>query len=98
MSATAAYRTTAPARVSAWPQYPTLYEINTWVWLSELSRKYGKKVNLSSVPSVEWDAIVAYGFDGVWLMGVWVRSPAGITIANQNRNLLNDAIAQFGEE
>lgn len=22
--------------------YPTLYEINTWVWLSELSRKAGK--------------------------------------------------------
>jgi len=25
--------------MSIWPQYPTLYEINTWVWLSELSLK-----------------------------------------------------------
>jgi hypothetical protein len=67
-----------------------LYEINTWLWLSDLSQKYGRTINLSSVPSVEWDAIAAYGFDAVWFMGVWERSPAGITIANQNNGLLQD--------
>jgi hypothetical protein len=67
-----------------------LYEINTWAWLSELSRKYGKSIDLSSVPTVEWNAIAGYGFAAVWLMGVWERSPAGIAIANQNRNLLED--------
>jgi len=76
--------------VSAWPQYPTIYEINTWVWLSELSLKEGTSVDLSSVPSTEWDAIAAYGFDAVWFMGVWERSPAGIAIANRNSDLLND--------
>ena len=81
---------TVPAGVSAWPRYPTLYEINTWVWLSELSRKYGKNLDLSSVPSAEWDAIANFGFDAVWFMGVWERSPAGISIANQNKNLLED--------
>jgi hypothetical protein len=67
-----------------------LYEINTCVWLSELGQKYGRNVDLSSVPSSEWDAIRAYGFDGVWFMGVWERSPAGIAIANQNKGLLDD--------
>jgi hypothetical protein len=67
-----------------------LYEINTWVWLSELSLKTGSSVNLSSVPSAEWDAIAKFGFDAVWFMGVWERSPAGIAIANQNKNLLDD--------
>ena len=71
-------------------RYPTIYEINTWVWLSELSTKTKSSVNLSSVPSAEWDAIAALGFDAVWLMGVWERSPAGIAIANQNANLLAD--------
>ena len=33
-------------------------------------------------------AIAALGFDAVWLMGVWERSPAGIAIALQNRSLL----------
>jgi hypothetical protein len=75
---------------SIWPPYPTLYEINTWVWLADLSQKYGRNVSLSSVPSDEWDAIAVYGFDSVWLMGVWERSPAGIAIANQNQSLLDD--------
>ena len=76
--------------MSDWPRYPTLYEINTWVWLSELSLKSGTAVDLGSVPGAEWDAIAKYGFDAVWLMGVWERSPAGIAIANQNMSLVAD--------
>jgi len=76
--------------MSVWPKYPTLYEINAWVWLSELSLKTGTSVNLSSVPATEWDAIAKFGFDAVWFMGVWERSPAGIAIANRNEDLLND--------
>ena len=90
MNATLAETTTAPTSVSVWPAYPSLYEINTWVWLSDLSERYGRSVNLSSAPSAEWDAVAAYGFDAVWLMGVWERSPAGIAIANQNEGLLED--------
>ena len=67
MSSTLVERVAPLAGVS-WPKYPTLYEINTWIWLSELSHKYGKKVDLSSVPSAEWDDLGAYGFDAVWFM------------------------------
>jgi hypothetical protein len=90
MVATLAGRRTALAGVYPWPRYPAAYEINAWVWLSELSQKYRKNVNLSSIPAVEWDAIGAYGFDAIWFMGVWQRSPAGIAIANQNKSLLDD--------
>ncbi len=76
--------------MSAWVRFPNLYEINTWVWLAELGRKAGKHFTLSSVPATEWDAIAAYGFDAVWLMGVWERSPAGIGIANKNDGLLEE--------
>ncbi len=76
--------------MSIWPKYPTIYEINTWVWLSELSLRAGKSVNLSSVPSTEWDAIAKFGFDAVWFMGVWERSPAGVAIANENKGLVDE--------
>ena len=33
------------------------------------------------MPDAEWDRVVALGFDAVWLMGVWERSPAGIALA-----------------
>lgn len=76
--------------MSIWARYPTIFEINTWVWLSGLGEKAGRSFDLSSVPSAEWDAIANYGFDAVWLMGVWERSPAGIAVANKNPNLLAD--------
>jgi hypothetical protein len=75
---------------AAWPRNPTIYEINTWVWLFELSQQSGTAVNLSSVSPREWDAIAGFGFDAVWLMGVWERSPAGIAVSNHNRSLQED--------
>jgi len=65
-----------------------VYEINTWVWLSAMIKKSGSPLTLASVPAAEWDAIAHYGFDAVWLMGVWERSPAGIVIANDNVDLV----------
>jgi len=76
--------------ISKWRRYPIIYEINAWVWLSDLSQKYGTTVDLSSVPSADWDSIAKFGFDAVWLMGVWERSPKGIEIAKQNEIMLND--------
>ncbi|MDT8069113.1 MAG: alpha-amylase family glycosyl hydrolase [Terriglobia bacterium] len=73
-----------------WPKHPVIYEINTWVWLAELAQRFGTFVDLGSVPQSEYDAIAAGGFDAVWFMGVWERSPAGISIANRNENLLAD--------
>ena len=70
-------------------------------WLSELSKKAGKPLDLSSVPAAEWDAIAALGFDAIWLMGVWERSPAGIAISNKNAGLLEDfrrALPDFRSE
>lgn len=71
-----------------WPKNPLLYEINTWVWLGELSRKAGRTLTLATVPVEEWERLAAWGFDAVWLMGIWERSPAGLAIANHNENLL----------
>jgi glycosidase len=72
---------------------PFLYEINTWPWLEKISRNEGTAVDLGTVPDRYWDEIADFGFDGVWLMGVWQRSPAGIAIALSNDGLL----ARFGE-
>lgn len=45
---------------------------------------------MATVPVEEWDAMAGRGFDAVWLMGVWERSPAGIAVANRNQGLLED--------
>ncbi len=76
--------------MTEWPKHPVIYEVNTWVWLDELSRKYDRRVTLASVPDAEWDRLPPAAADAVWFMGVWQRSPLGIAIANQNAGLVQD--------
>ena len=76
--------------MKTWPKNPVIYEINTWVWLSELSLKYRRPVDLGTVPSEEWEVIAIPGLDAVWLMGVWERSPAGIEISMRKPGNLED--------
>jgi hypothetical protein len=76
--------------MNPWPKYPVIYEINTWLWLDELSRKHGKPLDLATIPKQVWDALASHGFDAVWFMGVWERSPAGIEISMRNAVLLED--------
>ena len=70
-----------------WPQNPTLYEINAWAWLEQLSRRAGQPITLGNVPQAELERIAAYGFDGIWLMGVWQRSAGGRQVAREHVGL-----------
>lgn len=65
-----------------------VYEIDTWPWLAGLSRAEGRPVTLADVPAQKWDELA--GFDAVWLMGVWERSPAGLAVALGNDGLMKD--------
>ncbi|MGH9404431.1 MAG: alpha-amylase family glycosyl hydrolase [Terriglobia bacterium] len=69
-------------------KHPHLYEIPAWSWLEELGARERKNINLGSVPESEWDRLKSLGFDFVWLMGVWKRSPIG-------RRLMRTDPAQF---
>ena len=88
MPSNTATDTVRPA-TSRWSsaEHPYLYEINTWPWLEGLSVGAGRRVELGCVPESRWDAIAELGFDAVWLMGVWTRSPAGVAVAMSNPTL-----------
>jgi hypothetical protein len=73
--------------VNGWPEKPVIYEINTAVWLDDLSRRHGRQVTLADVAGADWDSVTPDGVDAVWLMGVWERSPAGLAVANANSEL-----------
>ena len=73
--------------MSGWPGQPVIYEINTAVWLTELSETAGRRLTLADVPAAAWDDVTPAGVDAVWLMGVWQRSPAGLALAMANTEL-----------
>ena len=64
-----------PAR-AGWKANPIIYEINTWVWLNQLSGEYNRPITLANVPAQEVEALASWQFDVVWLMGLWHRGPA----------------------
>jgi hypothetical protein len=63
------------------PRYPSLYQINTRVWLTELSRKLNRPVLLDDIPDAELDRIAEMGFDWVWLLSVWQTGLVGQKIS-----------------
>jgi Alpha amylase, catalytic domain len=70
--------------------HPHLIEIPAWVWIEEVSRREGKHLTLGQVPDAEWDRLRESGFDLVWLMGIWRRSP-------QARHLFRSDPNRFAE-
>jgi hypothetical protein len=64
--------------------YPSLYQINTRVWLTELSRELSKRATLDDIPDAELDRIKETGFDWIWFLSVWQTGPAAQAISRAN--------------
>lgn len=75
---------------AAWRSNPLIYEINAWTWLHSLRTASRDVLTLADIPDDALDDLAAWGFDAVWLMGVWERSPAGRLQALAHPGLLAD--------
>src|SRR5215208_365903 len=60
-----------------WMPRLVLIAKNSYVWLEQLSRKYGRWIQtLDQIPDEELDILRDRGFTGLWLIGLWERSHA----------------------
>lgn len=60
-----------------WMPRLVLIAKNIYVWLDQLSRLHGRHLsNLNDIPDEELDILRNRGINGLWLIGVWERSPA----------------------
>ncbi|GAB4412596.1 MAG: alpha-amylase family glycosyl hydrolase [Anaerolineae bacterium] len=73
-----------------WRSNPLIYEINAWTWLHSLRATSRDVLTLADIPAETLDELAAWGYDAVWLMGVWERSPAGRLQALAHPGLLAD--------
>jgi hypothetical protein len=64
--------------------YPSLYQINSRVWLTELSGALGKRTTLDDIPDAELDRLAALGFDWIWFLSVWQTGPAAQQVSRSN--------------
>lgn len=64
-----------------WMPRLVLMAKNTYVWLDQLSKAYGRPiVHLDQIPDEELDRLAQAGFTGLWLIGLWERSQASARI------------------
>jgi len=60
-----------------WMSKVVLIAKSVYVWMDQLSAKYGRSIErLDQIPDAELDTLAGWGFSGLWLIGVWERSPA----------------------
>ena len=68
----------------AGPRYPTLFQINTRVWLQHLSGEAGRELTLGDIDDATLDGIAEKGFDWVWLLSVWQTGAAGRAVSRSD--------------
>jgi len=76
----------------AWMPTVVLIAKNTYVWLEQLSKKYGRHIQrLDQIPDEELQLLTDRGITGLWLIGLWERSSASRIIKRLRGN--RDAVA-----
>ncbi len=81
--------------------YPSLYQINTRVWLTELSRKVGHPATLDDIPDAELDRLAKLGFDWIWMLSVWQTGEAGRQVSRNNsewRREFHETLSDLADE
>ncbi|MDB5047170.1 MAG: alpha amylase catalytic region [Fibrobacteres bacterium] len=68
-------------------RHPTLYQINTRVTLTELSRSLGRPATLDDVSDAYLDEMRAKGFRWLWFLGLWQTGEAARAISLSNPGL-----------
>ncbi|KWV56547.1 alpha-amylase [Rhizobium altiplani] len=64
--------------------HPSLFQINTRVWLTELSQGLGRPATLDDIPDTELERLAEMGFDWIWLLSVWQTGPAAQSVSRTN--------------
>lgn len=79
-----------PARFSRdadWMSNVVIIAKSTYIWLDQLSQKYGRHIrHLNDIPDEELDRLARWGFSGLWLIGLWQRSSASQKIKQMMGN------------
>lgn len=66
------------------PKSPMLLQVNTRVWLTELSGRLNRRVTLDDIPDRALDEFTENGFDWIWLLSVWQTGSAARSISRSN--------------
>jgi hypothetical protein len=73
-----------PSATIAAPRYPALLQVNTRVWLTEISRRIGRRATLDDIIDDDLDRVTEHGFDWIWLLSVWQTGSTAQRVSRTN--------------
>ena len=65
-------------------RHPLLYQINTRVWLTDLSKSLRRPATLDDIPDAELDQLAKTGFEWIWFLSVWHTGEVGKHVSRTN--------------
>jgi hypothetical protein len=72
------------------PNYPSLYQVNTRVLLTDLSPTLGRRATLDDIPDEFLHDIAAKGFNWIWFLSVWKTGPLAREVSLENEDFRRD--------
>lgn len=72
------------------PRYPSLYQINTRVWITDIASRIGRPATLDDIPDNELDLLAEMGFDLIWFLSVWCTGEVAQKISRSNLEWRHD--------
>jgi glycosidase len=83
------------------PAQPSLYQINTRVWLTEIGKALGRTATLDDIPDAELNRLAEQGFDWIWLLSIWQTGTAAQKVSRSDlgwRNEFQETLPDLREE
>jgi len=83
------------------PFYPSMYQVNTRTWLTDLSAEIGKEATFDDIPDHALDGFKEMGFDWIWFLSVWCTGEQGQKISRTNavwRREFEETLSDLKEE
>ena len=81
--------------------FPLLVQVNTRVYLTDLSNTLEHKATLDDIPDSELDYLASFDVDWVWFLSVWQTGKKGQMISRQNPEWIkefHDTLPDLEEE
>jgi hypothetical protein len=71
-------------------KHPALFQVNTRVYIKELSDTLKRQATLDDIPDAFLDELAEKGFSWVYLLSVWKTGEAGRKVSRTNEGWLNE--------
>jgi WD40 repeat protein len=80
------------------PNFCAIYQINTRVWLHDLSHRLGHDVTLDNIPDEALTRFTKLGFDWIYFLGIWKTGAAAQQVSASNPDWLKGYAETLGDD